>query len=335
MTAQNPQSAPYGVGYRKPPRHTQFQKGRSGNPGGRPRRAPEGRLKELTLQEVYRGVVVKRPDGIAEPELAIQAILRSQVELAMNGNVRAQRDILNAVRAYEREDAEAAALQAEKDAATPEAKKMSINEAARRIALLFRMAMAEREAAAGEAAASETAASDTAPGEACAAAKETAANDGDPERQAAPPADGVQQPADGAAPDSSPVTSPADRRPRRSRPARCARPAQEAPSASNDSRAGLLNNRLPRTRRLHHRTGSPPSFNMTWKSAPPFNVTWEDVMSRHGARQKFGNSLLNSLFSGNRTAARDETRANARVPRQRLIGAKRAGSIRLFCCDTR
>src|SRR5262249_46186501 len=91
-------------------RHTQFQKGRSGNPGGRPRREPVDQLKTLTLQEAYRGIVIKRDGGVGEPALAIEAILRSQIELAINGNVRAQRDILSAVRAYERQDAEKAAV---------------------------------------------------------------------------------------------------------------------------------------------------------------------------------------------------------------------------------
>src|SRR5262249_47497109 len=135
--------------------HTQFRKGRSGNPGGRPRREPIERLKALTLQEAYRGVVIKREDGVAEPALAIQAILRSQIELAMNGNVRAQRDILNAVRTFERADAEAAAvnayveelvrqaadveeaLQAARDDAPTAEKKMSYVEAARRVIALL------------------------------------------------------------------------------------------------------------------------------------------------------------------------------------------------------
>src|SRR5216684_2650996 len=65
MTAPQTTSASYEVGYRKPPRHTQFQKGQSGNPGGRPRRSLAGRLEELALHEAYRTTVVME-DGHAD-----------------------------------------------------------------------------------------------------------------------------------------------------------------------------------------------------------------------------------------------------------------------------
>jgi hypothetical protein len=98
MTVPQTNSASYEVGYGKPPRHTQFKKGQSGNPGGRPR----GRLQELALREAYRTVVV-REDGRAVPVPAIQAVLRSQIELASSGNVRAQRAILAMIRDIEQE----------------------------------------------------------------------------------------------------------------------------------------------------------------------------------------------------------------------------------------
>jgi hypothetical protein len=86
-------SASYEVGYGKPPRRTQFQKGRSGNPGGRSRQSPATRLRELALREAYRTVIVME-GGYAVPMPAIQAVLRSQIEIAAGGNVRAQRAIL-------------------------------------------------------------------------------------------------------------------------------------------------------------------------------------------------------------------------------------------------
>ena len=100
MTARQTTSAPYDVGYGKPPRHTQFRKGQSGNPGGRPRRRPVQRANALLLAEAYRCVAIKE-DGRMVPVTALQAILRSQIELAINGNYRAQRDILKAVQHLE------------------------------------------------------------------------------------------------------------------------------------------------------------------------------------------------------------------------------------------
>src|SRR5262249_24687285 len=93
-------SAACEVGYGKPPRHTQFRKGQSGNPGGRPRRQPVQRANALLLAEAYRSVAIKE-DGRMVPVTALQAILRSQIELAINGNYRAQRDILKAVQHLE------------------------------------------------------------------------------------------------------------------------------------------------------------------------------------------------------------------------------------------
>src|SRR5215471_2686684 len=101
MTAHQTTSASYEVGYRKPPRHTQFQKGQSGNPGGRPGRLPAERLEELALYEAYRTTIVME-DGHAMPMPAIQAVLRRQLESAASGNVRAQRDILAMIRDIER-----------------------------------------------------------------------------------------------------------------------------------------------------------------------------------------------------------------------------------------
>src|SRR5262245_59832080 len=100
MTASETTSASYEVGYGKPPRHTRFQKGQSGNPGGRPRRSPAKRLEDLALDEAYRPTIVVE-DGIATPMPVIQAVLRRQLQIAASGNVRAQRDILAMIRDIE------------------------------------------------------------------------------------------------------------------------------------------------------------------------------------------------------------------------------------------
>ncbi len=62
----------YQVGYGKPPVHSRFPRGRSGNPRGRPKGARnrdtipglrEEKLKTLILEEAYRPVTVNDPGG--------------------------------------------------------------------------------------------------------------------------------------------------------------------------------------------------------------------------------------------------------------------------------
>src|SRR5882672_9067641 len=107
MTSGKRKSATYQVGYGKPPPHRQFRKGRSGNPGGRPRRPVTERAKALALQEAYRTITVKE-GGRAFALPAIQAILRSQIGLAAKGNVQAQRAVLAAIQTIEDENVLAA-----------------------------------------------------------------------------------------------------------------------------------------------------------------------------------------------------------------------------------
>jgi hypothetical protein len=118
------------VGYGKPPVHTRFRKGQSGNPGGRPRGMTAGRATALALKEAYRLVNVREGDNIITLP-AIQAILRSQVALAAKGNGPAQRAVIEAVQAIERDiEAQVAA----NDAARAKMPAMSDIEIAQRIA---------------------------------------------------------------------------------------------------------------------------------------------------------------------------------------------------------
>jgi Family of unknown function (DUF5681) len=97
-------AADYAIGYGKPPLHTRFRKGQSGNPAGRTRNAALT-ANQLTLDEAYRAVVVKEDgDGRAEPVPALQAVLRSQIALAIKGNGPAQRAVLAAVQAIEQDE---------------------------------------------------------------------------------------------------------------------------------------------------------------------------------------------------------------------------------------
>ena len=135
MTTRKQKPAPYQVGYGKPPLHTQFQKGKSGNPNGRPRRAATERAKALALKEAYRAVTVRDGDRVASLP-ALQAVLRSQMAAAAKGNVAAQRAFLATVQEIELEYA-----LAERQRAAEQAAKGPFNyiEAARRVSFLLRL----------------------------------------------------------------------------------------------------------------------------------------------------------------------------------------------------
>jgi Family of unknown function (DUF5681) len=93
-------AATFGVGYRRPPVTTQFQKGQSGNPKGRPRRAvseTDGcseEMQQLVLDAMRRKLTVKDAEGSREITV-LQAVIRKQQQTALNGNPQAQRDILD------------------------------------------------------------------------------------------------------------------------------------------------------------------------------------------------------------------------------------------------
>jgi hypothetical protein len=133
----------YAVGYGKPPVHTRFRKGQSGNPRGRAVTSPVRGAKALALAEAYRTVTVAdRAGGVAMP--AIQAVMRRQIALAMKGNGPAQRAVIAAVAEIEDEQAKAAAEESAREAQTtsPYAE-MSDTEAARRVAFLLRLGAAQ------------------------------------------------------------------------------------------------------------------------------------------------------------------------------------------------
>jgi hypothetical protein len=78
--------APYEVGFGKPPKHTRFKKGGSGNPKGRPRKRPD-LYSELT--KVLREKVAV--EGQQEKITVQQALLLRLRDQALRGEIWAQK----------------------------------------------------------------------------------------------------------------------------------------------------------------------------------------------------------------------------------------------------
>lgn len=90
----------YDVGYGKPPAHTQFRAGQSGNPSGRPRKKKDPELPPLDLTRTYiqregRRMITIREGGKAKSIPVIEAIMHAMSIKAMQGSILAQRTVLD------------------------------------------------------------------------------------------------------------------------------------------------------------------------------------------------------------------------------------------------
>lgn len=104
----------YAVGYGKPPRHTQFRPGQTGNPRGRPK-APRA-FDELIEKELSQLVTVREGDQSRRlPKRTV--IVKQLVKKAMEGEDRALRSLLMLIGAAKTEKQRAAAIgEADSDA---------------------------------------------------------------------------------------------------------------------------------------------------------------------------------------------------------------------------
>jgi uncharacterized protein DUF5681 len=88
----------YEVGYGKPPRHSRFRKGRSGNPKGRPRGSKS--LATLFAEALDETVVVKE-DGRRRAITKREAIVKQLVNRSAGADLAAMRMLLGMAQALE------------------------------------------------------------------------------------------------------------------------------------------------------------------------------------------------------------------------------------------
>jgi Family of unknown function (DUF5681) len=90
-----PPSDPDKVGYGKPPKHSQFKKGQSGNPKGRPKEVkahmPVSRIIRHSLSEEVQGQV----NGRTRKMTKLEAIIEVQSAKALKGDTRAAKLVID------------------------------------------------------------------------------------------------------------------------------------------------------------------------------------------------------------------------------------------------
>lgn len=88
---------PYDVGYKKPPRHSQFQPGKSGNPNGRPKKNES--VADVLQKELNSRVPILK-DGKRTKISMLRAIFKQQLNKAASGDARAAAIFISALKLY-------------------------------------------------------------------------------------------------------------------------------------------------------------------------------------------------------------------------------------------
>ena len=88
------------IGYGKPPRHTRFKKGQSGNPTGRPKGTPNF---ATALEQALNEQVVVNEGGQRRTVSKLEATVTQLVNKAAMGDLRATKQLLTVVHALDGE----------------------------------------------------------------------------------------------------------------------------------------------------------------------------------------------------------------------------------------
>jgi hypothetical protein len=93
---------PYKVGNKKPPLHTRFPKGKSGNPGGRPKASSKdlANFGDLLMKELYKTVPASL-GGKKVNKMQGEIFMMQMMKAAINGKVSDRRLLLQFIEAHE------------------------------------------------------------------------------------------------------------------------------------------------------------------------------------------------------------------------------------------
>jgi hypothetical protein len=97
----------YTVGYRKPPRHTRFKRGQSGNPKGRP--AGKKDLQTVLSEALQEPVIVVLDNGRRKKITKLEAAITQLANRAASGDLKAMQQLLALHREIDRSSAPGAA----------------------------------------------------------------------------------------------------------------------------------------------------------------------------------------------------------------------------------
>jgi len=87
----------YDVGYGRPPKHGQFQKGRSGNPSGR--RAEQERFASVLREELASEIVMKIGDQKIKASV-MRGLTKMMINMALSGDKKAITELMRQINRY-------------------------------------------------------------------------------------------------------------------------------------------------------------------------------------------------------------------------------------------